>query len=280
ALFTAGARQVINKDGAFLFYAHPWEMDPDQPRLREAAAFARFRHYTNQKKTASKLKDLIVSMDGRRFCSCSEYLRVQGAGITTFTRFREDGTGDDLPKNIQSEKGRSLAPHINILDQLLSESTDCETSKLPNYKLDEIPDRGYGLILLRQIMDRVNYLEGLGSDGHNELVMEKRFISRVTEDETGESSVLRLALGSSLACINRIREYFIASALEVEKEQGIPFFAHHLILAIIEAFANAVEHGHGFDESRTVWILFEKNDFRLVVRITDHGKGFINKPVY
>jgi len=276
ALFKAGARQVMNKDGAFLFYAHPWEMDPDQPKLHEAAAFARFRHYTNQKNTAARLKDLIVSLDGRHFCSCSEYLRVQGAGITTFTRFREERTGDDLPGDLPAAIEHS-PPRINILSPTISDSSDGGAAEPPHRELDEITDRGYGLILLRQIMDSVVYIEGVGSDTHNELVMEKRFGNKATGDETREPPVLRLAMGSSFAGINSIRDKFIAPALEVENEQGFPFFAHHLILAITEAFANAVEHGHGFDESKTVWILFEKTASRLVVRITDQGKGFINK---
>jgi polysaccharide deacetylase family protein (PEP-CTERM system associated) len=44
ALFRAGLRRV-NADGtAGLFYFHPWEVDPDQPRVA-AGRLARFRHY-------------------------------------------------------------------------------------------------------------------------------------------------------------------------------------------------------------------------------------------
>ncbi len=42
----------------FVFYLHPWEVDPDQPRI-EASAFSKFRHYNNLAKCESRLNQLI-----------------------------------------------------------------------------------------------------------------------------------------------------------------------------------------------------------------------------
>lgn len=42
-----------------MFYFHPWEIDPDQPRIREADAKARFRHYVNLHRNEDKLKRLL-----------------------------------------------------------------------------------------------------------------------------------------------------------------------------------------------------------------------------
>ena len=42
-----------------VFYIHPWEIDPDQPRLR-ANAFSRFRHYRNLDKTEGRLRKLLA----------------------------------------------------------------------------------------------------------------------------------------------------------------------------------------------------------------------------
>jgi polysaccharide deacetylase family protein (PEP-CTERM system associated) len=39
-----------------VFYFHPWEIDPGQPRLRGAKARARFRHYVNLTKFEARLK--------------------------------------------------------------------------------------------------------------------------------------------------------------------------------------------------------------------------------
>jgi polysaccharide deacetylase family protein (PEP-CTERM system associated) len=41
-----------------IFYLHPWEIDPDQPRL-DASMLSRFRHYRNLDKTESRLRALL-----------------------------------------------------------------------------------------------------------------------------------------------------------------------------------------------------------------------------
>jgi polysaccharide deacetylase family protein (PEP-CTERM system associated) len=41
-----------------VFYLHPWELDPDQPRL-PAGALARFRHYGNLARTEARLRSLV-----------------------------------------------------------------------------------------------------------------------------------------------------------------------------------------------------------------------------
>jgi len=38
-----------------VFYIHPWEVDPDQPRPSGVSAKSRFRHYTNLAKTGERL---------------------------------------------------------------------------------------------------------------------------------------------------------------------------------------------------------------------------------
>ncbi len=42
-----------------IFYFHPWEVDPDQPRVAEADAKSRFRHYINLHKTVPRLRRLL-----------------------------------------------------------------------------------------------------------------------------------------------------------------------------------------------------------------------------
>jgi len=43
----------------FVFYIHPWEIDPDQPRLASAPRLARLRHYVNLSTTEGKLRRLL-----------------------------------------------------------------------------------------------------------------------------------------------------------------------------------------------------------------------------
>jgi len=42
----------------FIFYLHPWEIDPEQPRIR-AGALSRFRHYTNLSRCEGRLDRLL-----------------------------------------------------------------------------------------------------------------------------------------------------------------------------------------------------------------------------
>lgn len=41
-----------------VFYIHPWEVDPEQPRMDGASAKSRFRHYLNLHKTGDRLRRL------------------------------------------------------------------------------------------------------------------------------------------------------------------------------------------------------------------------------
>jgi polysaccharide deacetylase family protein (PEP-CTERM system associated) len=43
---------------AAIFYMHPWEIDPDQPRL-PAGFLSRFRHYRNLEQTEARLRQLL-----------------------------------------------------------------------------------------------------------------------------------------------------------------------------------------------------------------------------
>lgn len=53
-------RQVNREEGRpAVFYFHPWEIDPDQPRVEDAPLRSRFRHYTRLDAMAGKLERLI-----------------------------------------------------------------------------------------------------------------------------------------------------------------------------------------------------------------------------
>jgi polysaccharide deacetylase family protein (PEP-CTERM system associated) len=43
----------------FLFYLHPWELDPDQPRMEGAGLKSRFRHYLNLGRTEGRFMRLL-----------------------------------------------------------------------------------------------------------------------------------------------------------------------------------------------------------------------------
>ena len=53
-------RRVNRQDGEpCIFYFHPWELDPDQPRQFNISAKTRFRHYINLKRMESRIQSLL-----------------------------------------------------------------------------------------------------------------------------------------------------------------------------------------------------------------------------
>ena len=67
--------QLNEKEGQpAVVYLHPWEVDPEQPRIR-ASVISRFRHYNNLNKTEYRLKALLGDF---AFGTMSEVLRKQG----------------------------------------------------------------------------------------------------------------------------------------------------------------------------------------------------------
>ncbi|HEY7945142.1 MAG TPA: XrtA system polysaccharide deacetylase [Casimicrobiaceae bacterium] len=54
-------RRVNAVDGKpAMFYFHPWELDPTQPRVKGPGATARFRHYLNLGRTEPRLRSLLA----------------------------------------------------------------------------------------------------------------------------------------------------------------------------------------------------------------------------
>jgi polysaccharide deacetylase family protein (PEP-CTERM system associated) len=68
-----GIQRARSEGLPVICYIHPWELDPEQPRI-EARLKSRLRHYTNLKKTSERLRKLI--------------------GFGHFTNFRESGLVD------------------------------------------------------------------------------------------------------------------------------------------------------------------------------------------
>jgi hypothetical protein len=55
-----------------IFYLHPWEIDPDQPRLK-AGLLSRFRHYRHLDETEARLRRLLNDFS---FAPMSAVLKV------------------------------------------------------------------------------------------------------------------------------------------------------------------------------------------------------------
>ena len=75
SLTRQGLRQINNSRGLpFTFYLHPWEIDPEQPRV-EVGWLSRFRHYTNLDRCEGRLRQLLKEF---RFGPMCEVLRERG----------------------------------------------------------------------------------------------------------------------------------------------------------------------------------------------------------
>ncbi len=72
-------RQVNTRDGRpAVFYFHPWEIDPQQPRVTAASLRSRMRHYTNLDIMADKLKQLVRDFEWGRMdvLAAREFVRA------------------------------------------------------------------------------------------------------------------------------------------------------------------------------------------------------------
>jgi polysaccharide deacetylase family protein (PEP-CTERM system associated) len=58
-MLTAQLLKIVNRRSIpFMCYVHPWEIDPEQPRI-EAGVLSRFRHYVNLHKSEPRLEQLL-----------------------------------------------------------------------------------------------------------------------------------------------------------------------------------------------------------------------------
>jgi len=67
-----GLNQLNRRQQEFVFYVHPWEVDPEQPRIRAASALSRFRHYLNLDRCARRMRSLLEDFE---FDTMDEVLR-------------------------------------------------------------------------------------------------------------------------------------------------------------------------------------------------------------
>jgi polysaccharide deacetylase family protein (PEP-CTERM system associated) len=87
--FTHWCWRRLEKQGlALMFYIHPWEVDPYQPRLR-APFKSRFRHYNNLHRTLPKLDRLL---DAFRFGPISEVIAERKK--TALSRIEPDAVAE------------------------------------------------------------------------------------------------------------------------------------------------------------------------------------------
>jgi polysaccharide deacetylase family protein (PEP-CTERM system associated) len=74
SIFKAGVRHILQALNTYTFYMHPWEVDPNQPRVKESKGLSSWRHYLNLNKTHQRLQNLITTFSHCNFPTCSQYI--------------------------------------------------------------------------------------------------------------------------------------------------------------------------------------------------------------
>jgi polysaccharide deacetylase family protein (PEP-CTERM system associated) len=84
SLFKTGVKRILRSGRPYVFYIHPWELDPGQPRIPGLRRSQRLRHYLNLEKTESRWTALL-----------SEFRWTTMAGLLA-QRARSGNTGGQL----------------------------------------------------------------------------------------------------------------------------------------------------------------------------------------
>ncbi len=58
-----GLKLINKKNQPFVFYIHPWEVDPNQPKVKDISLFSKFRHYNNLEKCETRLSCLLQDFE-------------------------------------------------------------------------------------------------------------------------------------------------------------------------------------------------------------------------
>jgi polysaccharide deacetylase family protein (PEP-CTERM system associated) len=89
-------RRLENQGSTLVMYLHPWEIDPEQPRM-EGPWLSQFRHYLNLKKTQQRLNRLLEDF---RFGPLRDVLSTVNTGTQQ--------TENELPANRSRVRANSL----------------------------------------------------------------------------------------------------------------------------------------------------------------------------
>lgn len=72
-IFSLGINRIMREEGGYIFYTHPWEFDPNQPRVSKISAMSKFRHYVNLNSNFKKFDTFIDTFKDNTFMTCKEY---------------------------------------------------------------------------------------------------------------------------------------------------------------------------------------------------------------
>jgi len=68
-----GLKRISREGRPFVFYLHPWELDPEQPRIPRIPLRSRFRHYVHLNKTEQRMTSLLRDFSFGKISSLFEH---------------------------------------------------------------------------------------------------------------------------------------------------------------------------------------------------------------
>jgi polysaccharide deacetylase family protein (PEP-CTERM system associated) len=60
SVFRRGAERILHSGRPYVFYIHPWEIDPDQPRVQGLRRSHHFRHYVGLSRCEARFRSLLA----------------------------------------------------------------------------------------------------------------------------------------------------------------------------------------------------------------------------
>src|SRR5262245_111315 len=138
-----GLNQCIRGDRTpAIFYLHPWEFDPEQPRI-EAGVLSRFRHYTNLDLTETRFSKLLQLLSFTRADRLLQQIGLLDSSAITLTSELQHWS-PEKPSCFRSFKSVSLVvPILNeqgSISQLYREASQALQSSGCEYEMIFVDD--------------------------------------------------------------------------------------------------------------------------------------------
>ena len=101
-------RSVASQGHPLIMYLHPWELDPEQPRM-DGSTLSRFRHYLNLHKTEARLRQLLADF---RFTTIRNAVKEVKDAYDTYYESIGNVRGHVVTSgyNFRTDSDRSVAP--------------------------------------------------------------------------------------------------------------------------------------------------------------------------
>jgi polysaccharide deacetylase family protein (PEP-CTERM system associated) len=80
SLWCHGVRTILRSGTPYIFYIHPWEIDPEQPRVKGLGASSRFRHRVNLHRCEKRFAALCNAFEWMPLCKLIDTWKARAAG--------------------------------------------------------------------------------------------------------------------------------------------------------------------------------------------------------